>query len=219
MILKVFVFGMLSTFPVLILNIAVGYSLSLLGVPFHIIMFVSIVFVAAITEELAKYLVIKFSVLKSPDCDEPTDLMIYAITAAMGFAAIENVIFLFPGKEVLFGSTSLFLMQEIFTGSLIRFVSGTFLHALTAGVMGYFLALSIKYSTNGRKIILAGLGTAALLHGLYNFSIIMVEKDESFFLMAPIILITLFVVVFICFSKTRKMASICNLDNGNTKKN
>ena len=47
---------------------------------------------AAFVEEVVKYLAVYFIVLRSPDFDEPVDAMVYMLTAAMGFAAMENIL-------------------------------------------------------------------------------------------------------------------------------
>jgi len=218
MILKVFLLGMLSTFPIIILSVGLADLMVLLGLPWSLIISINIVFIAAITEEIVKYLVVKFSVLKSSECDEPIDLMIYAITAALGFATLENVLFLFPGLDVLWGGTPFLHFQQLFIGSVARFISGTFLHALASGIMGYFLARSIQSPLKKGKILWTGLGVAILLHSLYNFSIMMTEHHWLFFGIVPIILIMLFIALLICFAKARKMASLCNFNNDKIKK-
>ena len=67
--------------------------------------------------------------------DEPIDVMIYVITAALGFAAAENALFLI----------SPFLEGQIFVGvitSNIRFIGTTLLHILSSSLIGAALAFS-----------------------------------------------------------------------------
>jgi RsiW-degrading membrane proteinase PrsW (M82 family) len=45
-----------------------------------------------INREIFKYLVVRFKVIKNPAFDEPTDIMLYMIIAALGFAAVENIL-------------------------------------------------------------------------------------------------------------------------------
>ena len=49
---------------------------------------------AAAVEEVIKLLAVRAAVLNNAEFDEPTDAMIYMITAALGFAAIENILVL-----------------------------------------------------------------------------------------------------------------------------
>ena len=56
----------------------------------------------ATIEEIAKFLVIKIKVLKSSELDEPLDIPLYMIIAALCFAAVENILVLsFPEKPLL----------------------------------------------------------------------------------------------------------------------
>ena len=49
---------------------------------------------AALVEEVVKFMAIRFMILNDPEFDEPVDAMIYMITASLGFAAIENILFI-----------------------------------------------------------------------------------------------------------------------------
>ncbi len=193
------------TIPVLVISILLNFLLIKFNLDPFLIKLIMIVFVAAITEEIAKYLIIKKSILKNPECDEPIDIMIYAVTAALGFAAFENLLFLFP-LEIPF------CYKTMATGSFFRFLTGTFLHALTSGLMGYFLAISILKNKRKKILVFLGVFLAILLHAFYNLSIIMSEIKSSFLIIAPVILIILFIAVFLFFKKLRKLPSVCRPD-------
>jgi len=92
----------------------------------------------AFVEELLKYLVVKFGVLKNPEFDEPVDSMIYLIMSALGFAAAENIYLLtqISPLSIPIGKTIEFIIT--------RFLGATFLHALASAIMGYFLAASFN---------------------------------------------------------------------------
>jgi protease PrsW len=203
-ILNVFFWGMMASIPVIVITLPINSWLVSTGLSRFTIDLIMIVAVAAIVEELAKFFVIRQSVLKSSECDEPIDLMIYAITAGLGFAALENFLLLLP-IEIPFSQG----MMAIH--SFIRFFSGTFLHALVGGVMGYFIALSILDSKKRTRLIFTGVSLSILLHACYNFSIIYFMAWRYVVILAPILLITLFIVVFLCFNKLKKMASICKI--------
>ncbi len=202
MILKIFLLGMAVSIPVILISFPIKSLLSSIGLSEFAISLIMIVGVAAIAEELAKYFVIRQFVLKSPECDEPIDLMIYAITAALGFAALENLFFLFP-VEFPF-SQGLMAVESYF-----RFISGTFLHALVAGIMGYFIALSVLNPKKKSQLVFAGVSLAIFLHAVYNFSIMYSAVERYIVIIAPILLITLFIAVFFCFNRLKKIASIC----------
>jgi len=105
-----------------------------------------ILFVAwAVIEELAKFFAAYFGGLRTRFYDEPLDAVIYLITAALGFAALENALFLLPSlfQERMFFSFA--------TGEL-RFVGATLLHTLASATLGLSIAFTF-YKSKVAKII------------------------------------------------------------------
>jgi protease PrsW len=89
----------------------------------------------AVLEESFKFGAAYFSALRTPDDDEPIDMLIYMITAALGFAALENTLFLInPLLQSDIASTFI-------TGNL-RFIGSTLLHTVSSGTIGAALALT-----------------------------------------------------------------------------
>ena len=127
---------------------------------------------APIIEELFKFLAAYFSVLKRKEDDEPIDPIIYLISSALGFAALENALFLMsPLSENN-------IITSVTTGNL-RFIGATLLHVVASSIIGIF----IGFSFYKRKIfkffmIIIGLATAMILHSFFNFFIIK-GTDES----------------------------------------
>jgi len=85
-ILMVYIFGIVVTIPVAFIE----GTLSIIIPEFFIV-----VLVAPIVEEAGKYLVVKKTVWESLEFDEPVDGIIYAAAAGLGFATLENVIYVF----------------------------------------------------------------------------------------------------------------------------
>src|SRR6185436_19260214 len=94
------------------------------------------------------------------------DWPIYLITAALGFAALENALFLV--KPLAMGQNTVGLL----TGQL-RFLGSTLLHTVSSGILGIGLAISF-YMKGFRRIwhITLGLILAIALHSVFNFFII-----------------------------------------------
>ncbi|OHA09872.1 MAG: hypothetical protein A3A44_02845 [Candidatus Sungbacteria bacterium RIFCSPLOWO2_01_FULL_60_25] len=132
--------------------------------PFSITFFLGISFV----EEYFKYLAVKIVALNRPSFDEPVDAMIYMVAAGLGFAAIENVLFLVP------------VFQENFSGGIgltaSRFLGANLLHGLSSAIVGYAIARH-AFSPHRRHAIAAGVAVATVLHALFNRLII--EKSEA----------------------------------------
>ncbi len=132
-----------------------------LGLPQILASVIVFFVVIALVEEFWKYLVIRLTIVRTRDFDEPTDAMIYLIVAALGFAAVENILALFSFVGTSAGAAS-GAIEIIF----LRFVSATLLHVLASAIVGYYVAR--KYFFRGRNRIVWGLAIASLLHGLYN---------------------------------------------------
>ena len=131
----------------------------------------SVVLIAA-AEELAKFLMIAIVVFPTRFVDEPVDYGVYLVTGALGFAALENMLFLLNPLQD--GNIALTLA----TGNL-RFVGATTLHAISAAIMGIALGV-VFYKRRIYKIVfgIVGLAGATALHALFNF-FIMKDTDVS----------------------------------------
>lgn len=176
MILKVFLWGMLVT-PIAIV-------LELVFVRLEATLFLFLI--VGPVEELLKYWVFKRQVARAPAYDEPVDAMIYMITAAMGFASVENIIVILNhiGNPV-----------EVI---ILRFLSATLLHALASGIVGYWLG--------AKKPVVTGLALAIIFHGVYNY------LATSQYALASILLIGLLFIMFIVnsiqFNKLKKIKGV-----------
>jgi len=204
MILKIFLFGILIAIPTALVEIGLTEEISALTLPSFISQIIYTFIGIALIEEIFKYWVVKKNIIGHPEMDEPVDLMIYMIVAALGFAALENLLILLPLSNP-------FLFAEIAVLSIFRFVGATFLHALCSGLIGYFMATAIaghkkkKFQTVGAGIIIA-----ILLHGLYDFSIMELEGNFKF-LIPVIILLGLIFFVTWGFKKVKTLKSVSKI--------
>lgn len=212
MILKIFLWGALITLPVFFVQIGlaklleiVNGSVSINPLANNLIYWFLII---AFSEEFFKYLVVKIKVVDSPHLDEPLDAMLYMVVAALGFAAIENVLYLFaPAGQMSFNQ----LISRTLIIDLIRFIGATFLHTLCSAVIGYSLAISFCEVKTKYLSLAAGILMATVLHGLYNFSIMTLDGYIKFAIPVVVIL-TLAFLVFSGFEKLKKMKSICKIN-------
>lgn len=164
----------------------------------------------ALIEEVLKYLVVKFGVLKNPNFDEPVDSMIYLIIAALGFAAAENIYLLtqISPLKVSINETIEFITT--------RFLGATFLHALASAIMGYFLAAAICKKPKFRKILVfGGLVAATILHSVFNYIIILNVSDHLEVFQRNVLIFILLlgaaIMVSVMFKKINKLRSVCKL--------
>ncbi|OGZ96150.1 MAG: hypothetical protein A3I44_01905 [Candidatus Sungbacteria bacterium RIFCSPLOWO2_02_FULL_51_17] len=149
----------------------------------------------AVIEEYVKYLAVKFLVLHRKVFDEPIDAMIYMITAALGFAAIENYFFL---SDVFRSDIPLGLQL-----AASRFIGANLLHALSSGIVGYFLARAF-FSPYRHHFLALGLVTASVLHAFYNYFIITESTFPQGVTMLILLLSTMALVVLVEFERLKR---------------
>jgi len=117
----------------------------------------------AAIEELFKFGVAWIVILRNRAVDEPIDAIIYMLTVALGFAALENTLFLLG--PLASGDT----VASLLSGN-VRFIGATLLHTLASATVGIALALSFYRSSSVRaKYLTGGLIVAVVLHTLFNF--------------------------------------------------
>lgn len=164
--------------------------------------------VISLTEEFFKFLIVRLKIFSSPDLDEPLDIMLYMVVAALGFAALENILYLFnPATGLSLNE----LIQKTLLLSFVRFVGATFLHTLCSAVIGYSMAISICDKKNRILEATMGIIVAVLLHGLYDFSIMKLDGYLSMAIPAAILLV-LALLTFLGFEKLKKIKSVTILN-------
>lgn len=159
-----FIAGMLAVLPALLIERALVPHVS--GT--------ALLFGWAATEEIIKFAAACLAALWWAIYDEPLDAVIYTVTAALGFSAMENALFLFTPIQQ--GD----LLRSIITGDL-RFIGATLLHTLASATVGVSLALAYYHPARVRKMA-AGIGLilAVVLHTLFNFFILGNGSDSTF---------------------------------------
>ncbi len=203
MVIKIFVWGMLSALPAIFLEMGISQVFADLNLLLTYLVFFNAFLGTALIEEMLKFLVVKEKVLSNAEFDEPIDAMLYMIIAALGFAASENIL-------ILLSSGSKIFLPQTLEISVLRFWGATFLHALCSGLVGYFLALSLFETKKRLKLISLGLLISITLHGLYNFSIMEIESGLKF-LIPLVILISLSIFLIFSFKRLPKIKSICKI--------
>jgi len=156
MLVLTFIAGMLS---VLIALSAERFIADLLYNQTHIVV------AAATIEEFIKLVVVGLLAFSIRFINEPTDYALYLITGALGFAALENTLFLIEPI------THQDITVSILTGNL-RFLGATVLHIVASATIGAFLGIAF-YKNKFAKVIhgIIGVLTAITLHTIFNFFI------------------------------------------------
>lgn len=149
----------------------------------------------ALIEEYMKYAAVKFAVLSRPEFDEPIDAMIYMVTAALGFAAIENALFLIPALEQ--GLSSGFELTAN------RFWGANLLHALSSGIVGFALSRHM-FGPRRHHAVAIGVILASALHAVFNYLIIIKEAVPTSFTFLVLLLSLMAVVVLVEFERLKR---------------
>ena len=157
-----------------------------------------LIFLWAAVEEILKYLAVALTVLWQPFDDEPLDPVIYMITCALGFAALETTLFLLT--PLLDGNLS----GTILTGNL-RFLGAALLHVVSSAAIGFALAFAF-YKSYTRKVVhfFVGMAIAIALHALFNFFIIDNTNGTILFVFFFVWLAVIF--VFLLFEKVKRIS-------------
>ena len=148
-------------------------------------------------EEIVKYIAAIVLVYQNYHLEEPIDWPIYLITAALGFAALENILYLI--KPFSLGETTVGLL----TGHL-RFLGSTLLHTVASGIIGISTGMEMRMPKAKQVLhLLAGMAIAIALHSAFNFFII--KNNGSDFLKVFAFLWVATIIVMLVFEKLRRM--------------
>lgn len=160
---------------------------------------ISLITVWVIIEETLKYSVALLVILWHKAVDEPIDYIIYMITIALGFAALENALFIW--NPLVSGDLS----GSIITGNF-RFLGATLLHVLASGSIGVFLAMAF-YKRDLVKLLAGtfGLFIAIVLHTLFNLFIM--DSNGEAILSVLLIVWLLVILLFVVFEKVKLLES------------
>ena len=149
-----FLLGMLFTLPAAALEFAflnlaeieVGRDLATAAA--------AMLFVVGPVEELSKFLAVRLGPYRSLYFDEPRDGLVYAVAASLGFASLENLVYILTfGPEVMVG----------------RAPFSTLAHVIFGSFWGIALGVQKQEGRRGRGLwLVAGLFAAAAVHGVFN---------------------------------------------------
>jgi RsiW-degrading membrane proteinase PrsW (M82 family) len=110
--------------------------------------------VAGLTEEGMKFLAFYFFFWNNKNFNERFDGIVYSVYIALGFAVIENILYVFTGGYGV---------------GLIRALTAVPAHALFGIVMGYYFSLAKFNSRHRSTFLIMAFLLPFIFHGLYDF--------------------------------------------------
>jgi RsiW-degrading membrane proteinase PrsW (M82 family) len=155
-LIKSFILGALTVIPILFIEIALSnyweqkYTLTNQMIKAAYDAFI----VAAGTEETFKYLAFIILIWRSKNFNEKFDGIVYAAYISLGFAAVENILYVF---------------QHGMQTGFIRAVTAVPAHTIFGVTMGYFLAMAKFKNSNFFFWIFLSISVPVVLHGFYDF--------------------------------------------------
>lgn len=148
-----FLYGALSA----VLTLAVSYPVNLLIITkeqdvAH--QFVNAFFKVALIEESCKFLFVRFILFNNKNFNEPFDGIVYAVMVSLGFATLENVLYVF---------------QSGFMTGVLRLFTAVPAHATFGVMMGFYLGKAKFTHRQGVLLSIIALAAATLFHGMYDY--------------------------------------------------
>ena len=199
LLVKLFVSGIISTFMVVIVSLLATFIFPFLNenhttmtaIEFFIYIFIFI----ALLEEVCKWLMSYYIGYKSKEFDEFYDIVVYAVFVALGFAAFENILYVFDLQSIQVG---------IYRGLLA--IPG---HVCDGIAMGYYLSLAKYHEQKGNKKEekrnkIKSILIPAIYHGIYDYCCL----SES-----NIILITFIVFIIFLYTTSLKKIKLLSQEN------
>lgn len=135
---------------------------------------------------------------------KPIDYPMYFIACALGFAALENVLYLIHPLSA--GGTVVGLL----TGNL-RFLGSTLLHAIASSMIGSALGLAFFIQEFRLVYLVAGIISAVMLHSIFNF-FIMKDSGANFLSVFGFLWVVAIINILI-FEKLKRMGKYVAVSN------
>ncbi|WP_138417232.1 glutamic-type intramembrane protease PrsW [Aquibacillus sediminis] len=167
-VLKTFIYGALLVFPIMF----VQYAFLEEGIGQN--PWIRSYILTALLEEFFKWFIFVYTVYKYTEFDSFYDGIIYGVSISLGFATVENLLYLFAhGIEYAF-SRALFPVSS---------------HALFGVIMGYYLGKARYSSNHPRLVMFLALFFPVLLHGSYDFILETIKSNWMYVLIPFMILL------------------------------
>ncbi|UCF70030.1 MAG: PrsW family intramembrane metalloprotease [candidate division WOR-3 bacterium] len=171
-IVRIFAIGALMVVPAAVGEWLLAHLCSTFSTGILYTTILSFLVIAPI-EELLKFVAVRKWIYRSTEFDEVMDGIVYTVSASLGFATFENVLYVFSLGPVA-GIVRAFLA-----------VPG---HALFGAIMGYYIGLAKFNPDNESRLMARGVLYATLCHGLYDFLALLQNSFSSFVILLLVIL-------------------------------
>ncbi|MHB2015545.1 MAG: PrsW family glutamic-type intramembrane protease [Candidatus Xenobia bacterium] len=165
LVLRVCLFGALACIPAFILEVVGQTAINHFGhQPLQRTDILLLTFFIALCEEVVKFLAVYLTVYRHPEFDEVSDGITYCVAAALGFASVENLLYIAVAASHSTG--------EGVSTALMRGLLSVPAHALFGAIMGYFVGRArFAEPEQEPRYLLTAIGLSMALHGTWDFII------------------------------------------------
>ncbi|MFN6089165.1 MAG: PrsW family intramembrane metalloprotease [Cyclobacteriaceae bacterium] len=152
LLVKSFFFGVISTLITLLISWPISRLIpldptSLTQQAVHAFLLVALI------EEFSKFIFVRWVLYPNKNFNEPFDGIVYSVTVSLGFAGLENILYVMDGGVET---------------AVLRMFTAVPAHASFAVLMGYFLGKA-KFEHKKAHYAIYALGVATLFHGAYDY--------------------------------------------------
>ncbi|MCK4919969.1 MAG: PrsW family intramembrane metalloprotease [Bacteroidales bacterium] len=152
LLLKALLAGAIIVIPVIFLEKFMGFLNPFEANPFN--GFWNAFAVAGFCEELFKFIALYILIWRNPNFNEKFDGIVYAVFISLGFAGIENILYVSEGGVGV---------------ALTRAWSAVPAHAIFGITMGYYFGIARMYKELRKSFLWKSFLIPFLLHGIYDF--------------------------------------------------
>jgi RsiW-degrading membrane proteinase PrsW (M82 family) len=155
--------GVLTVIPVLAVALPVATQIK--GVEDVVLAgFLKAFLTAAGPEEFFKFLVVVLYAARHREFDEPIDGIVYGAVASLGFATLENVLYVSSGGLGV---------------AILRAVTAVPAHAFMGALMGYFVGQAKFRPAERAKLLALGYFVPFVVHGLYDWPLLSMKGEDA----------------------------------------
>ncbi len=152
LLVKSFFFGVISTLITLLISWPISRLVpldptSLTQQAVHAFLLVALI------EEFSKFIFVRWVLYPNKNFNEPFDGIVYSVTVSLGFAGLENILYVMDGGVET---------------AVLRMFTAVPAHASFGVLMGYFLGKA-KFEHKKAHYAIYALGVATLFHGAYDY--------------------------------------------------
>ncbi|MDR1341263.1 MAG: PrsW family intramembrane metalloprotease [Prevotellaceae bacterium] len=156
LLVKCFLWGCAVTVPVILVELSLNFGNPVITSLFPNAFYDAFI-VASLVEEAAKFLCLYLIIWKHKEFDQYFDGIIYAVFVSLGFAMVENILYMLDGG---------------LGRAVARAILAVPMHGLCGVMMGYFFSLARFSSIDKRtKLLWYSFLVPFSFHGLYDFCI------------------------------------------------